>query len=122
MKALQSIGKMSSKWFEVAQRLLGEGDEIQKSYEGKIDGKFGWLILSDKKIMFIHESGFISKTYSIIFEIPRENIQHVIQEGSYELSITDITGNNFRFKTFEYHVDIILDNIQSSEIPAVGVM
>ena len=65
---------------------------------------------SDRKVMFLHETGFISKTYSIIFEISRENIAKVSQEGTYELSISDILGNTFLIKTYEFPAELILES------------
>jgi hypothetical protein len=122
MKARQSISKMSRKWFEMAQRLLDEGDEIRKSYDGKIDGKYGWLIISDKKVMFLNESGFISKSYSVVFEILRENIKDITQKGAYELIITDVSGNTSRFQTLEIHADLILEGLADSMVPNLGAM
>jgi hypothetical protein len=122
MKARQSISKMSRKWFEMAQSLLDEGDEIRKSYDGKIDGKYGWLIISDKKVMFLNESGFISKSYSVVFEILRENIKDITQKGAYELIITDVSGNTSRFQTLEIHADLILEGLADSMVPNLGAM
>jgi len=121
MKHRQSITKMSRKWFEIAKRLLGEGDEIQKCYPGKINGRYGYLIISNKKVLFLHETGFINKTYSIIYEKKRENIEKVTLEGTYELSISDILGNTFTLTTLELPAEIIQKNLETSvEAPITG--
>ena len=104
---------MSNKWYDLAERLLGPGDEIQKTYPGKINGRYGYLIISNKKVLFLHETGFINKTYSIIYEKKRENIEKVTLEGTYELSISDILGNTFKLKTFELPAVIIQKNLET---------
>ena len=105
---------MPTKWYDLAKRLFDSGDEIQKSYTGKIDGKYGYLIISNNKVLFLHETGFINKTYSIIYEKKRENIEKVTLEGTYELSISDILGNTFTLKTFELPAVIIRKNLEPS--------
>jgi hypothetical protein len=37
-------------------------DRIQKSYPGKFDGKNGYLMMSNQKLVFVNEEGFIRKT------------------------------------------------------------
>ena len=106
---------MSRKWCDVATRLLGQGDEIQNCYDGIINCKSGHLIISDRKVMFLHETGFISKTYLLIFDISRENILKVSQEGPYEFSISDIFGNTFLIKAYEFPAELILQSLESSE-------
>ncbi len=105
---------MSNKWYNLAERLLDPEDEIQKTYLGKINGKYGHLIISNKKVLFLHETGFINKTYSIIYEKKRENIEKVTLEGTYELCISDILGNTFTFKTLELPAEIIQKNLETS--------
>jgi len=105
---------MSNKWYDLAKRLLGPEDEIQKSYHGNINGKYGYLIISKKKVLFLHETGFMSKEYSIIYEKKRENIEKVTLDGTYELSISDIFGNTFTFKTLELPAVIIRKNLETS--------
>jgi len=96
---------------------LDVDDKIQKCYDGKMEGKYGWLVISDKKILFIQEKGLLSKKYSLIYDLSRENIKEINQEGAYEIIITDISGNTFRFQTLDLRADLILESLASSMVP-----
>lgn len=89
----RSVDKMSKKWYETAQNILDPGDQILKTYPLKMNGKYGWLIISSSRLLFLHETGFIQKNYSLIFDKKREHIKQVHREGIYDLSIIDNVGN-----------------------------
>jgi hypothetical protein len=40
---------------EFAQKSLQRGDQVRKTYSGKMDGNYGHLMISDQKILFIKE-------------------------------------------------------------------
>ncbi len=71
-----------------------------------MNGKFGWLIISSHRILFLSEIGFIHKDYSLIFDKKRDKIQSVCKIGSHGLSIYDSNGNISKF-TFNQPSEII---------------
>ena len=101
----------------MARAHLDVDDKIQKCYDGKMDGKYGWLIISDEKILFIQEKGLLSKKYSVIHDLSREKIKEINQEGPYEIIITDLSGKTFRFQTLDLRADLILKGLASSMVP-----
>jgi hypothetical protein len=105
--------KLVLKWYETAEKLLDQGDEIQNCYEGKMNGKHGWLIISNRKVIFLRETGFISKDYSPILEKYRDDIEKVTKIGVYKFIISDTLGKTFTFNT-SLTAENILRNLESS--------
>ena len=68
---------MRPKWYKFASEDLDEGEEVQKSYEIEIDGKNGFLILSNQSLRFIRQEGFWRKKYSKTFETRYEEIAEI---------------------------------------------
>lgn len=89
----RSVDKMSKIWHEKAKKILDQGDDILKGYPLKMNGKFGWLIISSRRILFLHETKQIQKNYSLIFDKKREDITYINREGRYNFSIVDNLGN-----------------------------
>jgi hypothetical protein len=56
---------MTQNWYKEAEKALEPGDAIQKSYPGHLDGGSGYLIISNKRLMFQNVKGFLSKKYNI---------------------------------------------------------
>ncbi|MFB0543456.1 MAG: PH domain-containing protein, partial [Candidatus Bathyarchaeia archaeon] len=80
---------MSKKWSDLVEKSLEREDQIQKTYSGNLDGNYGYLALSNKKILFVHEKGFLHKTYTLILDIPYEQVGKVVSEDRYRLEITE---------------------------------
>ena len=83
---------------------------------GKLDGKRGYLMMSNQKLVFVHEEGFIRKTYDLILDLPYAKIGKISPQGKYELEITDIDSVKHSFKTEELNISIVengLDEIRS---------
>jgi hypothetical protein len=97
---------MSKKWYEKGKKILDSEDEIQKSYPIKMNGNYGWLIISSNRILFLQQIGFFQKDYSLIFDKQREEIKQVNREGEYSFSILDKDGNVSKCE-FELSSDII---------------
>lgn len=95
------------KWYEFAEKSLDHGDEIQKIYVGKIDGERGYLCLSNMKLLFVHEEGFLRKTYDVTIDLPYEKIGKISREGRYELNLVEVEGQKHDFKTVEPPVSVI---------------
>jgi hypothetical protein len=69
----------------MARTHLDVDAKIQKCYDGKMDGKYDWLVISDEKILFIQEKGLLSKKISLIHDFSRDNIKEIKQEGTHEM-------------------------------------
>jgi hypothetical protein len=76
---------VASRIAEVAQKSMETGDSIQKTYSGRIDGKYGYLVITRKKILFLKEEGFFSKSYSIIYNLPFEKMNSFSLKDKYNL-------------------------------------
>jgi hypothetical protein len=83
---------VSSKIVEVAQRSMEVGDKVQRSYTGRIDGKYGYLLLTKKKLMFLKEEGFLSKAYSVLLNLPYDNLRDYSTKQRFNLEILDASG------------------------------
>jgi hypothetical protein len=93
---------MDVKWYKKGEEVLEPGDKIERSYTGKLDGKYGHIMVSDKRLLFVSEKGFISKKYNIIMNDPLEDVKirhktqykfYIDSNGStHEFESTDIPG------------------------------
>ena len=63
-----------AKWSDLAEEILGSEDKIRKSYEVRLNGKSGYIIMSSRKLLFLEEEGFIRVKYSKALELPYSNI------------------------------------------------
>jgi len=66
-----------AKWTELAKEILGSEDEIQRSYTVNLNDKSGYLIMSNRKLLFLEEKGFIRVKYSKALELPYYHISKV---------------------------------------------
>jgi len=101
----------------MAEKVLEHEDRIQKTYPGKFDGKNGYLMMSNQKLVFVNEEGFIRKTHNLILDLPYSKIGKINPNGKYELEITDVDGMKHIFKTEELNVSLVeksLEELKSS--------
>ena len=104
--------KIAPKWYGLAQKNLERGDKIQKTWSGEFDGGRGYLVMSNKKLMFIHEEGFLSKKYDLVLDVPYDKINKINQEGRYELDLTETDGKKPYFENYDIGVSIIEKNLK----------
>ena len=76
-------------WIDLAKKSLGPKDEILKSYPANFDGKDGYLVLSNRNVLFVKEEGFLKKTASLTLEVPYEKIGKVTGERRHITLIGD---------------------------------
>lgn len=100
------------KWYDLAEKRLEREDEIQKSYPGKFDGERGFLMLSNEKLLFVKEEGFLRKNYELIQEMPYEKIGKIIHDDRNTMELTDVEGTKYEFETYEIPVNIIEDSLK----------
>jgi len=105
------------KWYDLAEKSLGEKDEIQKTYQGKFDGDNGYMILSNDKLLFVKEEGFIFKNHDVTMELPYDRIGKIYCEDRYNMDLTDIEGRKHEFQTYQMPVSIIKDSVNELRSP-----
>lgn len=77
-------------WVILAEERLHPEDQIEKAYCVHCDGRYGYLILSNRKLMFILEKGFFRKHYEVLVELPYKHISDVIVIGKIKLLIETV--------------------------------
>lgn len=80
-----------------ARERLEPGDEVKKSYSGRLDNRGGMLIGSNSKLIFVEEKGFLSKTYDVVLDLPYENVKECALVDRYKLRIADSEGRKHEF-------------------------
>lgn len=98
---------MNLKWRDLAEKNLNPEDEIQKNYDGELDGEYGWLILSNKKLQFMREKGFLHKTYDLILDLRYAKVGKINHKSKQEVELVDVEGTKHNFKTFSIPVSIV---------------
>ena len=83
------------------EKNLEPGDEIRRTYAGKLDGNGGYLCLSNNKLLFVHEEGFLRKTYDLTLNLPYDKIDDVSREGRYNLKIKEKEGREHKLVALE---------------------
>jgi hypothetical protein len=105
---------MTQNWYKEAEKALEPGDAIQKSFPGNLDGGRGYLIISNKRLMFQNVKGFLSKKYDITMNVPLGSISKVdVTEGNdIEIGTTD---KKYVLKTDEVPANIVLKSITEAK-------
>jgi len=81
-----------SKVIEYTKGILGDEDEFKTSFRGTLGSSFGYIILCNKRLLFIHEKG-AGGEFDKILEIPYEDVQEYGFPEPSKLSITQKDGN-----------------------------
>jgi len=106
------VSETHSKWYELAEKSLDLGDKIQKSYPGKLDGEFGHILMSDRKLVFVHEEGFLRKNYELTLDLPYDKIVEISQKGKHELDFTDVKDKKYVFETSDISISHVEDSLK----------
>jgi len=99
--------KIAPKWYDLIEKNLESGDEIRRTYAGKLNGNGGYLCLSNRKLFFVLEEGFIRKTYNIALNLPYDEIDDVSPESRHNLKIKENKGREHKFVALEVPASII---------------
>ncbi len=94
--------RISSKRLETARERLESGDEVQRSYTGRLDKRSGTLMGSNSKLLFVEEKGFLSKTFNVVLDLPYEKVREFTPVDRYKLRITDSEGGEHEFDSDVY--------------------
>lgn len=92
---------------KIVEESLGLEDKTQKSYAGDLDGVYGIISMSKKKLLFISEKGLFSKSYTLVLDLPYEKIQSLRTEGKNNLIIEDVEGLKRTFKSRDLSISIV---------------
>ena len=84
---------------KVVEDCLGLEDEIQKSYEARLDGAYGIIFMSKRKLLFITEKGRFLKRYDLVLDLPYEKIKSLRTERDYTLIVEDVLGLRYAFRS-----------------------
>ena len=90
---------MAPKWYEYAQKCMAPDEHLRKNYNGKLDGDYGYLMISDKKLLFVKVEGFFRKKYSAPFSLAYDKVKDVRPLDNYRMEISEKTGKTHKFET-----------------------
>ena len=85
---------------EAAKQQLTAQDHIVKSYRIRWGQKEGWLVLSQRKAIYLDESGFFRKAYHPLLEIPYDSIKTITVLASHRFEIEEINKQKHMFVSF----------------------
>ncbi|MFP3952388.1 MAG: hypothetical protein ACLFVP_09655, partial [Candidatus Bathyarchaeia archaeon] len=61
---------MAPKWMDKAEKNLDTNDEIEKTYPAELEDQYGYILMSNRKLQFISEEGFLRKSYDLKLDLP----------------------------------------------------
>jgi len=99
---------------EFAQKSLQRGDQLRKTYSGRLDGSYGHLMISDQKILFVKEEGFIRKNRSVALNLPFEKVGEVTPAGRYELNIVESDGGKHSFVVENIPITVVEKSVREA--------
>lgn len=105
---------MTQNWYKEAEKALEPGEVIQKTYTSRFDGGSGYLIISNKRLMFQNVKGFLSKEYNITMNVPLESISKVDATGRNAIEI-DATDKKLSVDTGDVPASIVLKSITEAK-------
>ncbi|MHA2394965.1 MAG: hypothetical protein ACXAEX_23805, partial [Promethearchaeota archaeon] len=111
--------EMSQNWYKVAEKALGSGDTIQRSYPGSLDGNNGYLSISKNRLIFVKVKGFLSKKYNVIMNLPISEISEIKPSKRFELEISS-SDTKYKMNTGDFPARIVLRGLDEFR-PKVAV-
>ena len=101
-----------SKRLEMAKERLDSEDEIQRSWVGELDGRNGYLMMSNKKLVFVQESGFLSKKVEVRLDLPYEKIANIEKVGKHKLVLTGAGDEKHSFEGREVPMSSVENSLR----------
>jgi hypothetical protein len=102
---------LAPKWYEYAEKRLKKGEEIEKNYEGTLDGNFGYLFITNQRLLFVKQEGFLRKSHELILDLPQENVEKMQKVDNYQMEIVESDGKKHVFES-TIGVSIIKEGIE----------
>jgi len=59
------------------QDIFKPDDEVQDLFNASYNDKNGYILLSQKKFLFVSEQGFLQKIYDLVLEVPYDRINEI---------------------------------------------
>jgi len=101
---------------KIVEESLGLEDKTQRSYEGRLEGDFGIMSMSKRKLIFITEKGIFRKSYNLVLDLPYEKIKSLRTEGNYNLIIeTEDLKHTFKSELRALAVEKALRELMEQE-------
>lgn len=101
---------MPEKWREIAKKNISIDDSIRKSFPATFNNKYGHLMFSNKKILFVAEEGWFNKNYILTLSLNVDEINDINFEDDYNLYFIDNKEKKYVIKT-DFPAKIVKDNI-----------
>ena len=97
---------LAEKWFDVATHTLNNNDTIESSWDGNYDGKYGHIVLSKERLLFVEEAEFslnfararVMTSPTVLLDIPYNQIAK-ITENDEQLILTQNDDSHYSIKT-----------------------
>ena len=86
-----------SKVIEYTRDIFGDEDEYRCCYRGNLGNKYSFLVLSNKRLLFLHERG-ISSEFDKIVDVPYDKVADCSCVDRNLISINDADGNTHSFR------------------------
>ena len=96
---------------EFAQKSLQRDDKVRKTYSGKMDGTYGYLMISEQKLLFVKEEGLIRKKRSVTLDLPLEKVGEIKPTSRYELNIVESGGGKHSFVVDNIPITVVEKSI-----------
>ncbi len=103
--------EMSKPWHDMASGKLDPSDTIQKTYTCTLDKKYGYLFLSNEKLLFVSSKGFLKKSYNVELDVPYTDLKEVKLDGRYKMSVGHQTGESI-IETGDLSAKTVLNALQ----------
>ena len=99
--------------------VLGKDDTIYSMWPGTYDGKYGHIVLSKERLLFVEEHGFLQQTAQVVLNLPYYKINNFILHGNHQLNITTKKGEKTHVASpylslIKNHLDLYLHKAKSS--------
>lgn len=104
---------MNAPWHNVVQKVLDKDDSPVKNFPGNSDKKYGYLVLTKKKLVFVHEKGLFSKSYEVVWDLPYSGLKEFKQSDKYRI---EFKGGDKKYviETGELNPKIVLNAVQDA--------
>ena len=76
------VRKMTSKWMDIAKKALEPADKVHQNYIAWYNDQNGYVVLSNRKLLFVSEKGLFKKSYDLVLEVPYDKIDEIIRNGN----------------------------------------
>ena len=73
-------------------------DEVLKAYPGELDRKYGTLVLSNTRLLFVKEEGFLKKSYTTMLNHFYTEVKNIVRKGG-NIEFTDMNDKVYTFRS-----------------------